>query len=345
MEAKIAQSRSRGQSVVELALVLPILLLITAGLVEVGAILFTQMTVTNAAREGARFGVTGATDSDITLTTQNALTTILSYDDTNVDLYIIRGKTGADGHFDTSTEDLRAESYWRVRHTISGTVSAPPVTAAKIESDLGYAPDVEVLIVHAFYDHKAVLGLPFLESLANRTVLNSYTLMRMESPTVRDVGCRTYPIAVHQDSIANRDPVTGMMEDILNGEAPGNFGWLRWPEDHSWGSEPHLADMLNDPSLSTTMYENPDDPSDVALNVGDRVWGNSGVSGGVHVREALENLEQRYIRVVIWDTVEGTGINAKYHVVGFAVVAITDWDLHGQDRISAKFIRMDNSCQ
>lgn len=345
MEAKYTQPKNKGQSVVEMALVLPIMLIIVVGLVELGSILFTQMTVTNAAREGARFGVTGATDTDITIISQNALATILNYEDTEVNLYVIRGKTGADGRFNTGSEDLRAASYWRVRQTISGTTPSQPVAPSVIESALGYSPNVEVLIVHAHYDHQSLLGLPFVDFLAEQAELSSYTLMRMESPTVRDVGCRVYPIAIHQDSINGRDPATDMMNNLLNGTAPGNFGWLRWPEDTSWGSATRLAQMLNDPSLSVTRYENPDDPSDVSLNAGDKVWGNSGVSAASEVQAALANLRDAFIRVPIWDTVEGTGINAKYHVTGFAVIAITSWDLSGQDRISAKLIRLDDTCE
>ena len=49
--------RRRGQSLVEFAVVLPVFLLILAGLLDFGLGLYTQMTVINAAREGARLGV------------------------------------------------------------------------------------------------------------------------------------------------------------------------------------------------------------------------------------------------------------------------------------------------
>lgn len=48
----------RAQSVVELALVLPILLLLFVGIVEFGLLVYTQIVVTNAAWEGARAGAT-----------------------------------------------------------------------------------------------------------------------------------------------------------------------------------------------------------------------------------------------------------------------------------------------
>jgi Flp pilus assembly protein TadG len=49
--------RSRGQSLVEFAVVLPVFLLILAGVVDFGIGLYSQMTVINAAREGARVGI------------------------------------------------------------------------------------------------------------------------------------------------------------------------------------------------------------------------------------------------------------------------------------------------
>ncbi len=47
---------SRGQSLVEFALTLPILLLILVGVLDLGRLYFTYISLTNAAREGARYG-------------------------------------------------------------------------------------------------------------------------------------------------------------------------------------------------------------------------------------------------------------------------------------------------
>jgi len=44
-----------GQSIVEFALILPVLLLITLGLLDLGRSFYFQETITNAAREGARY--------------------------------------------------------------------------------------------------------------------------------------------------------------------------------------------------------------------------------------------------------------------------------------------------
>lgn len=49
-------SSNRGQSILEFALFLPILLILIAGMVEIGAYAIDYMNVLDASREGARFG-------------------------------------------------------------------------------------------------------------------------------------------------------------------------------------------------------------------------------------------------------------------------------------------------
>lgn len=55
----------RGQALVELALVVPVLLLLVLGIFEFGRLLNAYMTVQHACREGARLGMLGATDAEI----------------------------------------------------------------------------------------------------------------------------------------------------------------------------------------------------------------------------------------------------------------------------------------
>lgn len=51
-------SRTEGNAAVEFGLVLPLLLAILLGIIDWGHVHFTRMTMANAAREGARVGVT-----------------------------------------------------------------------------------------------------------------------------------------------------------------------------------------------------------------------------------------------------------------------------------------------
>lgn len=54
-----------GQSTVELALVLPVVLLLLFGIAEFGRVIHAYLTIEHAAREGARLGITGASDAAI----------------------------------------------------------------------------------------------------------------------------------------------------------------------------------------------------------------------------------------------------------------------------------------
>jgi Flp pilus assembly protein TadG len=53
---------SRGQSLVEFALIFPVFMLILAGILDFGFMLYTRMTVINATREGAREAITYVND-------------------------------------------------------------------------------------------------------------------------------------------------------------------------------------------------------------------------------------------------------------------------------------------
>ncbi len=57
-QGKARPGNSSGQSIVELALMMPVMILILAGTLDLGRMYFSYMAVVNSAREGARFGAT-----------------------------------------------------------------------------------------------------------------------------------------------------------------------------------------------------------------------------------------------------------------------------------------------
>ena len=59
------KKREKGQSAVEFALVLPILLLIVCGILDFGWLFYNQLSVENACREGARVGCVNAQDAHL----------------------------------------------------------------------------------------------------------------------------------------------------------------------------------------------------------------------------------------------------------------------------------------
>ena len=75
MEQRRTTSRKRGITVIEMAIIFPIILLITIGLIEYGWIFLKYQQVTNAARQGARVGArVDATNTDV----DNAVDTIMA---------------------------------------------------------------------------------------------------------------------------------------------------------------------------------------------------------------------------------------------------------------------------
>lgn len=68
--------RSKGQSLVETAIILPILLLLIMGIIDFGLLFNNYILLSNASREGARKAALGGTDSEIVQTVQNMTTTL-----------------------------------------------------------------------------------------------------------------------------------------------------------------------------------------------------------------------------------------------------------------------------
>lgn len=70
------QQKDRGAVAVEMALLLPVLVLIVLGIMEFGRAYNAQVTLTNAAREGVRVMAITNVQSDARTAATNALTTL-----------------------------------------------------------------------------------------------------------------------------------------------------------------------------------------------------------------------------------------------------------------------------
>jgi Flp pilus assembly protein TadG len=78
---KIFQSQ-KAQSMVEMAIILPVLLLILFAIIEFGRVLGAYMIIHDLAREGVRYGVVGMSDADIKdhITTNDSFLNITNAD-------------------------------------------------------------------------------------------------------------------------------------------------------------------------------------------------------------------------------------------------------------------------
>lgn len=73
---KRLRSDERGQAITEFALVIPVLLLILMGVVEIGRIFHAYLVVEEAARDAARYVSVGVADSKVATAIANDTTTL-----------------------------------------------------------------------------------------------------------------------------------------------------------------------------------------------------------------------------------------------------------------------------
>lgn len=91
--------RQRGVSAVELALILPLMLIILFGAVELGSAFWRKQILTSAVREGARKGIVATSPRKTTAEIQNAVNTYLTGVGWNAGLatVVVTGAGGAAG--------------------------------------------------------------------------------------------------------------------------------------------------------------------------------------------------------------------------------------------------------
>jgi hypothetical protein len=101
-----SQKKERGQNFVELALTLPIILMLFLGMIEIGFAIHSYVVVANAAREGARFGARGVHVPllDITSIAEIAMSKSISVDlygvDANTTIIVTQIDIEDDGTYD-----------------------------------------------------------------------------------------------------------------------------------------------------------------------------------------------------------------------------------------------------
>lgn len=126
----------------------------------------------------------------------------------------------------------------------------------------------------------------------------------------------------------------------------GGFSWVRWKSGSQNGNTPELTAMLTGdgnidegfneapwPSSNSLNLPKPDDYPERPnqLDVGDWIYGNSGVSNSSNVREQLDwHIANRTVMYLpIHDTDDGGGINGNYHVSDLGAFLLRGYSLNG----------------
>lgn len=361
--------KQRGQSLIEVTFFLVILLMLVAGIVEVGAVMNAKLTVVNSAREGTRFATVGASDDDVTLVTQAATSSLIAYEAEQSDIWVIHAKTDNSGNIGDQClsalqrqEAKATDSYWCVEHTVGEGEESPPfVTKEIVKAELAGVGDTEVVGVAIEYDHQSLVGLPFIDYLVGAIPINSFTLMRVDKTGEGSIACPVWPIGIKKGWVDTLTPGQMVRDSIMGGDQ-GNFGWLSW--DGTTNSET-LEDSLKSPLGGSCIpgqhgdicYTNAADPDDHSLSIDD--WTTNATGWMQSATDEIEDLEGRFVRIIMWDKVQQsptdgskcTGNACTYHVSGYVIIQIMDIDgdgsiLNASDKtLEAKFIRVDTACK
>ncbi|MCC6628302.1 MAG: pilus assembly protein [Chloroflexi bacterium] len=142
----------RGQSTLELAIILPVLAMLTMGIIELGMMLTSYIVVVNLGREGARIAVDGAINQEIRSTLTLEGTRRLPTYGTDAAVLIVRGRTAnSDGTGGRWTVDPCNPSGWTLR------AQAADVVGQQLDGVTGY----EFVLVEVQFIHRTISRLPF----------------------------------------------------------------------------------------------------------------------------------------------------------------------------------------
>lgn len=203
----------KGQSMVEAAVVLPILVILLAGVIEVSNLAIVQNKMNTAARAGARFGANGGEDVGILQSHIWAITNTISIDESIWDIWVLRGQVDelrqipADQFTFTHVYGLGKTQEFTATNTITFTNNL----RQKIQNDLLLDVDndpsadssgVRFVGVYSLHDVQTILGLDVLPNLVGLETMSSFSVMRMAAVTAavnQTSGCRgVFPLAIEQ---------------------------------------------------------------------------------------------------------------------------------------------------
>lgn len=134
VEPKLDRGRGhdRGAAAVEFAIILPLLFLVIGGVVDLGRALYSQVTLTNAAREGARAAVVGITAGSVETRAMTAIPEGPLRAAANVTINPPSGCVGSSDPLDVVDVEVSAEFDWILLgpalNMIPGEVVSPPST-------------------------------------------------------------------------------------------------------------------------------------------------------------------------------------------------------------------------
>jgi hypothetical protein len=298
-EYPVPEQKQRGQSLVEVALFLPILIIIIAGVVEVSQLLITQNRVNTASRAAARFGANGGENEGIRRVIMNNVTQTLDLNEALWDIWVLRGQINDDGN---NIEDWEFEHVYGISNTVRFDAVDENTLRQRVIDELGVdgrsTANLRFVGTYVQHDVDTILGLNALPGLDSYNSVSSLNVMRIVGEALEATrGCDAFPIGVHYlvrsatppgsgggsaypegnfDShspspayasftrhvpdVPLADAQPGYIYAVRETQAAGGFGWLRW-NTGATGSANVLARSLAWPGDSQDYTDRGNDPN------------------------------------------------------------------------------------
>ncbi len=206
VEVCALRKQQKGQSLVEVALLLPVLIILVIGVVEVSQLVITQNRISTAARNAARFGAQGGEDLGMQHITLNTVTETLDLSSGVWDIFAVRGELDINGNLPEAnfshdhiygvgatqafTSTTTPEAWEALREEIVDRLSFPGTDPAGLKV-------VGVLILH---DVESILGLNVIPALTGQNTVRGFSIMRnsaLATTVTQSTGCTgVYPLIV-----------------------------------------------------------------------------------------------------------------------------------------------------
>lgn len=179
------EKRRRGQSMVELALLLPLLVLLLSIIVEGGLALNAWVRVNTAARDATRFALDQGRSGDVVSLVLYKLKGVdfgTSHEMTgsvNIDIWRIQGSTSVTGTIPNDTAHWKPDQIYNGNGSGGDTVS---VTRSMIETRFQYsggsAANIDFIIVEVDFKYTPALGS--LITPGTKLSMSSYAVIQQE---------------------------------------------------------------------------------------------------------------------------------------------------------------------
>jgi hypothetical protein len=204
------QRKQRGQSLVEVALFLPILIIIIAGVIEVSQLLITQNRINTASRAATRFGASGGENEGIRRVALGNVTDTLNLDEALWDMWVLRGQVNEAGN---NVEQWEFEHVYGISNTVRFSAVDQENLRQRVLQELsvdGRSPaDLQFVGTYVQHDVNTILGLDALPWLAGYNSIASLNVMRIVGQTAEVTrGCDAFPLTINEHARSATEPGT-----------------------------------------------------------------------------------------------------------------------------------------